>query len=118
MAAHEMKTKIAGVTFPDPYSGRDRQEIIRRYVRPGQKLELVLEANEHAKNGVAVAVVIAAGCLRKRRFHIGYLNEERKGEIERALERRVKYTATVLAVSGGTKEAPTRGVNIVIRWRD
>lgn len=118
MASHEMKTKVAGVTFPDPYSGQDRQEIIRRYVRPGQKLDLVVEANEHAKNGVAVAVVVAAGCVRKRRFHIGYLNEERKAEIQRALEKRAKYTATVLDVTGGSREAPTRGVNIVIRWRD
>ena len=118
MAKHEMKTKIAGVTFTDPKSGRDRQEIISRYVRAGNKLKLKLEKNAHAEGGAAVAVWLQRGCVRRRRFHIGYLSEERKWEIIPALQRGMSYTAMVSDVTGGTRQHSTHGVNIVIRWSD
>lgn len=118
MAKHEIKTKISGVTFPDPESGLNRQEVIGRFVRPGTRLDLRLESNEHARDNVAVAVWISRGCVRKRSFHIGYLNEDRKAEVLPALARGAGYSATVLDVTGGTKATPTRGVNVVIRWSD
>lgn len=118
MAKHEIKTKISGVTFPDPASGLNRQEVIGRFVRPGTRLELRLETNEHAEGNIAVGVWMKRGCVRRREFHVGYLNEQRKREFQPALAKGVGYTATVLDVTGGTKQEPTRGVNVVIRWSD
>lgn len=112
----EINTKISGVTHEDPHNGVNRQLIIEKMVEPGLALELRPEPdNPYDPNAVAVWFhrrVLLAG----KDWHLGYLNPSRAKQVLMLLAEGKKLTATVTEVTGGTKEKPDRGVNIVIRY--
>jgi len=54
--------------------------------------------------------------LRKKRYHLGYLPEGQSENVDKLLQRKVPVEVVITAVTGGTDEKPTRGVNIVIRY--
>jgi len=107
----EQRTKIKGVTRDDPHTGMNRQEIIRRYLRPGTKLIPRLEPDNPA-DPEAVALWLEND---KGQFHLGYLSHERAETVGGMLRAGQTLDVTVSEVTGGVKGKPTRGVNIVIR---
>lgn len=113
----EVKTKIRGVSRVDPRSGMERQAIIRRYLRPGTVLELHTEPGNPV-NPKAIAVWLRRKrLLGSRTFHLGYLGENLSYLHGRIGEGRIE-SVVVSSITGGTREKPTRGVNVVIRWLD
>lgn len=120
----EFPTKLAGVTHPNA-DGSDRQELIRRYARPGEPLLLVPEPNNpYSPNAIAVYLVRSEGIFNKRevRYQLGYLREEVAMELTRYMAREgvpkdtrgVLISAEITDVNGGTRDKPARGVNIFI----
>lgn len=113
----EIHTKIRGVTYDDPASGVNRQDIIRAFVKPGTKLELRPEAtNPVDSEAIAVWLRNKSLLMGKKEYHLGYLSHELAHEMRTHLAQGIQPVVTVLGVTGGTKEQPTRGVNIVIRF--
>jgi len=109
---HEIRTKIRGVTHKDPYSKKPRQKIIERYVRPGTKLTAILEPdNPYGENAIGLWLTVG-----RKRYHVGYLRSELAAELAPIVKADIPLYVTVLSVTGGTKEHPTRGVNIVVRY--
>jgi len=113
----EIRTKIRGVTFDDPVNNIPRQKIIRRFIRPGTKLLARLEPNNPA-DAEAVAV-----WLKKRAFvfwaveyHLGYLVHSVAQDVRKQILNDKPVHITVLNVTGGSKDKPTRGVNVIIRY--
>ncbi len=109
-----IKTKIRGVTHACRYTGTPRQKIVGSHVRAGTKLITTLEP-DNPEDPNAVALVLESGIFRKRRFHLGYLSREVARDVAELLRSGKKLKVVVTDVTGGTKEKPTRGVNIVIR---
>ena len=107
----EERTKIKGVTFDDPHTGMNRQEIIRRYVRSGTRLVPRLEPDNPVDPG-AVAIWLEN---EDGQFHLGYLSKERAETVGGMLRAGCDLEATVSGVTGGVAGKPTLGVNIVIR---
>ena len=113
---HEFHTKVTGVTFDDPHSGLNRQEIIAAHVRPGMRVHLRPEP-DNPVDALAVGVwVSVGGLLRRRDYQIGYLFQERAREVRALLQDGHGVDAKVTDVTGGTRDKPTYGVNLVIRW--
>lgn len=113
----EIKTKIAGVTYKDPKSGKSRQDIIRRYVRPGKRLIAKREPrNKHGKGHAVGLWLVERGCLFKRKFHLGYIPSDKSENISKVLKAKVPVEVIVRQVWGGTKSKPARGVGITIRY--
>ena len=107
--------RVAGVTYHDPRSGISRQELIRRYVHPGQRLIAQREpANVHDPHAVRLLLEVPRG-LGKRTYHLGYIPAERAEIVSRAL-RRGSVTVTVTRITGGTAELPHRGIEIAVRY--
>lgn len=104
----EIKTKIAGVTHDN------RQRIIKEYVRAGQPL-LLLRELDNPVDPDAVAVWLPLG---KKRHQLGYLSADRAEIIAPLLDDGWSAEAVVQAVTGGTLEKPTRGVNIIIKFTE
>jgi HIRAN domain len=95
------RTHVAGVTFPNT-DGSNRQEIIRA-LKIGDRVALRREfTNEYDRN--AIAVVAEAG-------QVGYVPAAVADKLVRI---GFETAATVLAVKGGTPQAPTMGVDINI----
>lgn len=112
----EIKTKIVGVTFDDPANpSLNRQEIIRKLVKAGQKLDLRPEP-DNPVDTEAVAV-----WLRKRvllatvEYHLGYLNGRVAHDVGVLFKQGRRPTCTVLDVTGGKGGKVAYGVNVVIR---
>lgn len=113
----EIKTKVVGVNYNDPKSGKSRQEIIKQHIRPGTDLVAKLEPdNAHDPNAIAIYFEKKGLLFGKTQYHLGYLSEELAAELAPLLRKGTVLKIDVLAVSGGTKEKPSRGVNIVIRY--
>lgn len=114
-------TKVAGVSHENP-DGTSRQEIIHKYVRKGQVLELRREPdNEFDKNAVAVWVTAQVKMPKKLfrpqeyeavQCQIGYLGEHVARDASGYLARGNPIRVTVKQVSGGGAE--TYGVNIKV----
>jgi len=112
MEAHtEERTKIAGVTRDDPATGINRQDIIRRYVRPGTRLIPRLEPDNPADPAAVALWLEHAG----QWFHLGYIPKNRAGDVAQRLRAGRQLEISVTAVTGGVRDKPTRGVNILIR---
>ena len=112
--AGEIRTKISGVTNLEPKTKRNRQELIRQFVTAGTPLIAKRERrNPYDPNAVALWLK-RRGCLGKKQFHLGYVHRGKVKEVAALMDAGRKVTVTVVAVTGGTADKPTRGVNIVI----
>ena len=112
----EITTKISGVTHDDPSTGANRQALIKTYVKPGMELTPKAEpTNEYDPNAVSLWFKTRI-LLIPRNVHIGYINKTHNAYISQKLRSGEKVTVVVTEVTGGTKDKPTRGVNISIRW--
>ena len=107
----EQRTKIKGVTRDDPHTGMNRQEIIRRYLRPGTRLTPRLEP-DNPVNPKAVALWLETA---DGQFHLGYLSDEHAVSVGERLRAGQHLEVIVSKVTGGVEGKPTRGVNVVIR---
>lgn len=112
MMQKKIRTKVFGV------SHHNRQEIIRKQIRPGQQLLLIREpGNPIDRNAIGVWVEVKK-LLRRKRYQLGYLSEERAQLIAPVLDVGWPYTAVVDKVTGGSREKPTRGINIYIELEE
>ena len=105
-------SKVSGVTYQDPESGRNRQDIIHKHARVGQSLVLIPEPdNPHSKHAVGVWLK-----RWRRRYHIGYVRS-RKGadrEVAQAIQAGQIVKAKVTAITGG-RGGKYYGLNIKIK---
>jgi len=106
----EQRTKIKGVTRDDPHTGINRQEIIRRYVHSGTRLTPKLEPDNPADPD-AVALWLE---MDDKQFHLGYLSREHAVSVGERLRAGQTLDVIVSEVTGGVRDKPTRGVNVVI----
>lgn len=104
------RTKVVGVTHDDPVDGRNRQDLIRQYVRVGTMLTCVREP-ENPVDPDAVAVILEQA---DGRHHLGYLFAVRAKEVLPLLDNNHQVMARVLQVSGGTEDKPGLGVNVQV----
>ena len=74
-----------------------------------------MEDNPHDPNAVALWLEVKK-FLKAERYHLGYVPASRAKYLAPKLRAGVKVSVTVTDVTGGTKEKPTRGVNVVIRY--
>jgi len=110
----EIRTKLRGVTHKEPKTGINRQKLIERYVEPGTRLVPKREPkNRHDPNAVGVWLE-RKRFLRKKRYHLGYLSRSVAKDVGALLANGHEVTVVVSEVTGGTKEKPTCGVNLVI----
>ena len=115
MKPREIKTKIRGVSYKNP-DGSDRQAIIRKHIHGGCELLLAREPdNPHSETGNAVSVWYEKrGVLRRKRLQLGYLGSDLSDEVAPLLDLKWRYRVVVLGITGGSRQQPTRGVNIKI----
>lgn len=113
---NNISSKIVGVTYDDPRSGLNRQKIIRTFVKPGSQLEARLESdNEFDPN--AVALWFSKRVLfQKSEYHLGYMTKTINERMAGLLREGRKLDIRVKELTGGTKEEPSIGVNIVISF--
>lgn len=112
----EIRTKVSGVTYADPRSKINRQDLIRQYMTTDTALELKREPrNPHDANAVGVWLV-RRGCLGKKRFHIGYIHRDQAAQVAALMDSGRKVMAMVSAVTGGVGEKRTLGINVVLRY--
>lgn len=106
----EIKTKVSGVTF------EHRQAAIKAHGKKGRTLVLVAEPDNPA-DPAAVAVYLERPRLlgKNQHYHVGYLNGRLAADVQKAWKNGKTVTATVLQITGGSKEKPTMGVNVLIR---
>ena len=116
MPLRSFHSKIAGVSHRNP-NGTDRQRLIAR-LRIGEELELVAERNQHDPNAMA---------LHRQRGFFGFAGGEQLGYLPADVARRladdirsgaIDRVGTIAVyisdLTGGTRDKPTRGVNIEI----
>lgn len=115
MPTRTVRTKIAGVTFDDPVSGRNRQELIERYVRPGMHLRAVYEPdNPHGDSAIGLWMDRGGLFRKKRSFHVGYIPHGLADNLVRDLHAGRMLDVRVSEVTGGTHSKSSRGVNLII----
>ena len=103
MMARVIRSKISGVTFPNP-DGSDRQAIIRRHVRDGMSLRAIPEP-KNPRDKHAVGLWVLAG---RRWRQIGYIGSELAHDL-----RGESLQVNVLERTGGGR-GMSYGVNIEI----
>jgi DNA-dependent RNA polymerase auxiliary subunit epsilon len=112
----EENSKISGVTHTDPQSGKPRQQLIKDYLRPGTRLEPILEPdNAYDPNAIGLWITVKK-FLSEKRYHIGYINKIRAEHLAAKMRSGMKVNVIVTEITGGTRDKPTRGVNIAIRY--
>ena len=108
----EIKSKIAGVSFKNN-NGTSRQELIRKYCKPG--LALVLQpdpANPHG-NGTAVEILVSTPTGLQQ---IGFVRDtDLDDQLAEVITNEQRVDCNILNITGGTKESPTIGVNVIYR---
>lgn len=98
----EVKTKIVGVTF------EGRQKAVAR-VRQGQTLLLVREpTNPRDKNAILITTT--------GNETLGHLSANLAEQVAPWLDQGHRWRVRVLNTTGGERDAPTRGVNIVLKY--
>ena len=111
----EIKSKVAGVSFKNN-NGTSRQELIRKYCKPG--LALVLQpdpANPHG-HGTAVEILVSTPTGLQQ---IGFVRDtDLDDQIAEAIGNEQRVDCHILNITGGTKESPTIGVNVVYHVYD
>ena len=105
----EIRSKVAGVTF------EHRQPAIKAHGKRGRKLILVHEPDNPASDK-AVAVYLERPRLlgKNQHYHIGYLNSRLADDVQKAWSKDQTVTAKITEITGGTKDKPTQGVNILV----
>lgn len=111
---HEFHSKIAGVTFDCPVTGIPRQEIIRKYIRPGMTLTPITEPNNEYSD-TAVALWLRHDGTD---YHVGYFNDKVSREVFAALQQSKSVSVRVSNVTGGTSSKKELGVNVLVGWDD
>lgn len=107
-----MPSKIAGVSFSNE-DGTSRQKLINAHCRPGMPLGLQREPNNtYDRNAVSVWIWARSFLFFSKAFQIGYLNSDIAQEIATHMDRGGRAAGVITAVTGGTRDKPTRGVNI------
>lgn len=107
----EIRSKIRGVTYKDPRSGKPRQQIIRQHVRPGMLLDAIFEPdNPHGDNAIGLWATVG-----QERYHIGYIGTELSEKLGPMLRKGEALDVYVTDITGRDKR--TLGVNIIIRNR-
>lgn len=104
----EFYSKVVGVTFKND-NGSDRQAILKK-CRQGEKLHLVHKPT--AEYPEAMAVCRANG------EQLGHLKTEVAEEVLEALEEGIAVGCEMSELTGGTKDRPTRGCNILVCFWD
>ena len=96
-----IRTKIHGVTFPNP-DGSSRQRIIRRYCRKGKPLEVRPEPkNRHHRNALGLWVMSRRLFIFPVWHQVGYVSEDLADELKPELRAGATISATILDVTGG-----------------
>lgn len=105
----EIYSKIRGVTYNDPHSGKPRQTIIRKYLHPGTLLEAIYEPdNPHGENAIGLWMQEGG-----QRYHIGYIGSDLAEELGPQIRAGVQLEVYVVQITG----KDPLGVNIVVRDR-
>lgn len=111
----EIRTKLRGVTHDDLASGVNRQEIIHKLMRPGQRLELRPEPDNAVDPGAVGVWLRKRVLLATAEYHVGYLSHELARDVRVLIAQGRRVTCTVLDITGGSTGKVARGVNVVIR---
>lgn len=108
-----MYTKVAGVTFSNS-DGAWRQNLIREFGKSGKRLIFKREPRNPADpNAVAVWLPVRSLFFPKA-FQIGYLNHHLAPEVARFMDTGGSLEGIIAEVTGGTREKPTLGVNMIL----
>jgi len=97
-------TKLSGVTHHNA-DCTNRQEIIAELCFPDQPLLLILEPNQYSQNNIGVYVA----------FQVGYINPDLAEKLAMILDEGGVVNAHIADITGGIKDKPTLGVNVVIQ---
>lgn len=101
-------SKIVGVTIGD------RQANIKKHCRPGMPLILIPEPDNPVDENAIGIWVIAPGFLTSKKVQIGYFEARLAGDLSGRMSSGENVTAKITNITGGTKDKPTLGVNILI----
>lgn len=115
--ANEFHSKIAGVSHKN-LDGSDRQKYIKQYANVGDELLMVPEPyNPHSPAAIGLYVVRESGLLRKKKetYQLGYVSAELAPKIYEMLGSGQRIRVFISEITGGTKDKPTRGVNLLFR---
>ena len=103
-------TKVAGVSHANP-DGTPRQSLIKNRCRVGDEVRLAPEpGNPHDRD--AIAVHHATG------GQLGYLSAELAASLRRDVKAGRRLRGVISDVTGGTRDRPTRGVNLLVAVSD
>jgi hypothetical protein len=109
-AEFSFRSKVAGVTYPNA-DGSSRQEYIKKYCRPGYHLYLMPEPENQAdRNATAVYVTDS----KNNAYQIGYVTQNANDDVHSALVNGEPVNMRITEITGGTADAPNRGVNVEI----
>jgi len=81
-------------------------------------MQLILKResdNSYDKNAIAVWVKARAFIFFTDEVQIGYLNTDVAEELARYIDKGGNILGEIIEVTGGTREKPTLGVNILLR---
>ena len=99
-----------GKTFYTKVAGASQYQKAIKKCREGQECSLEHEPdNEYDLNAIKVMV---------GNRHIGYLNADLARNVCSSVKRGRRYLAVIKEITGGTKDKPTRGVNLEITAYD
>ena len=105
----QLKTKVVGVTF-DNEDGTDRQRYVKK-CRVDDQLFLLPEPNNpHDHYAVAVYRKSWWGHYQQ----IGYLGRHISPDVSEHISSGGTALAQIINLTGGTRDKPARGVNIVV----
>ncbi len=108
-------SKIAGVTFTDDVTGKNRQELIEKYVYPGMELIPYIER----ENRATLRPAIGLWFKEKRQWHhLGYIRSELVEDLLSSIQNGLSIFIKVSEITGGTERKRTRGVNVIIEKLD
>lgn len=115
----KIRSKIRGLTYPDPSTGEPRQTVVKKFVRPGMKLIPIYEPdNPHGSNAIGLWLYRPLPDGKTVQHHLGYIGSDLSSTVGPILRSGQPMTITVTEITGGNKEQPTRGVNILIEYED
>ena len=110
----EFRTKVVGVSHTNP-DGSSRQILIARYCHPGMPLIFKREPNNPVDpNTVAVWINIRFLLIFHPEVQIGYISADLAEEFAETIEASGRLQGWITDITGGTREKPIYGVNILI----
>ena len=108
----EIRTKVVGVTYANT-DGTDRQGFIAK-CKPGNSLGLIAE-DDNPHDATAVSVWRRHnGWFSDTWQQLGYLNRDLAEDVHDHMNSGGDAYVRVLDVTGGARERPTLGLNIVV----